>query len=87
MKSWDIAAYQYKAANYCGQCVVEEVSEDRNMPIPHESSYRDDLAVFALILDIDWEDETSYDSGDFPKVVFADQIEETEHCSKCGEEL
>lgn len=32
---------------------------------------------------INIEDEYSYDSDDFPKVVFADQIETREYCGEC----
>ncbi len=32
-------------------------------------------------------DETTFDSGDFPKVIFSSQLEDTEHCGACGWEL
>lgn len=36
---------------------------------------------------IDRTDETSYDSGDFPKVIVADQVEASERCGLCGTAL
>jgi hypothetical protein len=36
---------------------------------------------------IDREDERTFDSDTFPKVVFADQIEGGEYCGGCGTEL
>ena len=45
------------------------------------------LDELATILQIDIEDEYSYDSDDFPKVIFADQLEETEYCGSCGKKI
>jgi hypothetical protein len=36
---------------------------------------------------IDINDEHSYDSGDFPKVVFSGSVEGVEHCGECHEEI
>ncbi len=36
---------------------------------------------------IDLDDYYSFDSDEFPKVVFADQIEGRERCGECGETL
>lgn len=43
------------------------------------------LRSFADTLEIDLEDEYSYDTDDFPKVVFADQVEDREYCGTCHE--
>lgn len=32
-------------------------------------------------------DETTFDTSDFPKVVFSDQLSETTRCGSCNEEL
>jgi hypothetical protein len=87
LKSWDIAAYQYKADTYCGTCVVKELCKDVGAEPPQGSTHEEELHVIAENLGIERLYESSFDSDDFPKVVFADQIEEDEHCCKCGEEL
>lgn len=43
------------------------------------------LEEVATIWQINLEDQYSFDSDDFPKVIFADQIEQTENCGECGE--
>jgi hypothetical protein len=43
------------------------------------------LSKLAEIREIDLEDQYSWDSDDFPKVVFADQVEEKEYCGNCHE--
>ena len=42
------------------------------------------LDELGTIKQINVEDEYSYDSDDFPKIIFADQLEETEYCGSCG---
>lgn len=37
--------------------------------------------------DVDRKDEQSFDSGDFPKVILAVQVEDTEACDNCGSDL
>lgn len=49
------------------------------------SAYRAEalLEELATIWNINLEDEYSWDSDDFPKVIFADQIEDKEYCGRC----
>ncbi len=42
------------------------------------------LEELAIIKKINLEDPYSYDSDDFPKLIFSDQIENKERCGKCG---
>ena len=58
------------------------------VPGPHHEDAEQYLARVAGFFGIaDREDEWTFDSGDFPKVVFSWQIEDTEHCAECGGEL
>ena len=41
------------------------------------------LKVLAPLRNIDVSNEFSYDSDDFPKVIFADQVEEDFYCGWC----
>jgi len=52
-------------------------------------AYRSEALIYKLaeVREIDVEDEYSYDSDDFPKIIFADQIEEDEYCGTCHEIL
>ena len=51
--------------------------------------YRSEILLrqLAKIWRINVEDEYSYDSDDFPKVVFVDQIEDDEYCGVCLEKI
>jgi len=76
----DIVGYTYAADLYCCECVLRavgttgaEVSERYVEPT---------LDQLAQKLGIDRHDESSFDSGDFPKVVFRDMLE-SETCSLC----
>ena len=89
MKSYDVVGYQFDADIYCDDCISDElharIPEVRDV----EGTWFDVegfLRRCALILGIDLHDERTYDSGDFPKVVFADQAED-EHCGRCHEPL
>lgn len=88
--SFDIVGYTYAADFYCEDCIVGLVLAAN----PHIHSTRldylhtePDLDRLARLLGIDRYNEATFDSGDFPKVVFADVLEDNERCGKCGEEL
>jgi len=51
--------------------------------------YRSEILVSKLaeLWRINLEDQYSWDSDDFPKVVFADMVEDTEYCGICHEEI
>ena len=90
MKSYDVVGYTYQAELVCRPCMrsiaanqieargwnSEYVSLDRLM-----STWATDIAG------VDEGDESSFDSGDFPKVVFADQNQADDTCGRCGETL
>ena len=86
MHSWTVVGYAYKADIYCPACVIEEVLTDNDLD---ESlltgwSAEHNLHIMAAVLGFtdnedDTPDEATYDSDEFPKVIFADQ-DEGEHC-------
>lgn len=78
----DIVAYTHTAEMLCPGCVASRFSPDGRMGNAEEV-----LDVAARKWGINRHDETTYDSGDFPKVVFADQLNEDECCGWCGGEL
>ncbi len=77
----DIVAYTYKADIYCPGCIVTQVSHSPVAGLLESAEQA--LDVFAKLREIDRYDESTFDSDDFPKVVFASQLEEPEHCAAC----
>lgn len=91
IKSWDIVGYTYNADNYCdGECVVKAVTSGPTYdgwalaPGAQPESTEQQLDVIAAAFTIDRTDEHSFDSGDFPKVILADMVEDGERCGGCG---
>lgn len=86
-KAWDIEAYTYNAALYCPDCVIEElIARGEASPGARGMDTEDALDQIAGANGIDRMDERSFDSGDFPKVVFHSDIED-ETCDRCGKSL
>lgn len=92
MKAWEIVGYTYNADNYCsGSCVIDALptgSGERydGWKLAHgvRMSTEDNLDEIAAAFGIDRNDEYSYDSSEFPKVIFASQLEGDERCAACG---
>lgn len=93
-KARDIVGYTFQADTYCPGCIIDQ------LPTGHGQLYdgwalapgvrmhpEDNLTEIAYAFGIDRDDETTFDSGDFPKVIFSSQLEDTEHCGACGDEL
>lgn len=74
-------AYTYRADVYCPGCILEvlHLGERGQAPV---QSVESELDAIASERGIDRYDEWSFDSGEFPKVVF--DAEEDEHCGQCG---
>lgn len=88
MNSFTIVGYTYKADVYCAPCVVSAVYADKKFDVEIAAhSWNAQLIEMAQLLGIDSEDESSYDNDNFPKVIFADQLEGDEMCCSCNEEL
>lgn len=89
----DIVGYTFSADNYCRDCIVDAVTSrpeyDGWVVAPEvRMSVEDNLSEIAAAFGVNREDERSFDSGDFPKVIFGSQIEDTtERCGGCGEPL
>lgn len=92
----DVIAYTFAADIYCPQCINVVVENDTRYdgwqlspvdglrPIMATEANLDEIAA---AFGIDRADEWSFDSDDFPKVVFDSQIQENEHCGECHEDL
>lgn len=91
----DIIAYQYAADLYCPSCIVGLVCEgsDREpVPVPMMETEKA-LTFLAGQWKIDRDNENSFDSDEFPKVILDDPFDGSEdaadryHCGYCGSEL
>jgi hypothetical protein len=79
MSATDIVGYTYKCENYMPAQLIEVlIAEGRAAPAARGMRAEDvlDQIVAAEALDLDRMDEHSFDSGDFPKVIFESQITE-----------
>lgn len=78
-----IAAYMYRAELFCPNCIVSQMHWS---PTEDRSSAEDSLDDMAHVAGIDRQDEWSFDSDNFPKVVFSDELAD-DYCGGCGEKL
>jgi hypothetical protein len=92
----DIIGYSFKASVYCPNCIIDalptgegeeydgwKLAGDYARTTPVEQN----LSEIAYAFGIDRMDESSFDSHDFPKVIFDSQVEESEYCETCGRDI
>ncbi|AEJ94110.1 hypothetical protein THIBAULT_201 [Mycobacterium phage Thibault] len=78
-KAFDIAGYTYKGENFTPVNLINYmVSIGELSPAARDMSVEDVLDQHAGALAIDRYDESSFDSSEFPKVIFWSQIEDDE---------
>lgn len=94
MKAWDVVGYMFNADTYCPDCIVGALPTGEGgaydgwkLASGVVMSTEDNLSEIAYAFQIDRMDERSFDSGDFPKVIFASSVEDDEYCATCGETL
>lgn len=88
MKAWNIVGYTYRAEIVCPDCVVTATHHIPNgnpagRKIENAEMHMD---ILARIRGVNREDESSFDSDYFPKVIFASDAS-GEECGGCGEKL
>lgn len=90
----NIAGYTYKAENLCAECVLNALDRGAGLNLGWEYEPDNIIRLVAICMGIDMDDESSYDSDDFPKIIFHDSErqrspylpiaqQETEDCSHC----
>lgn len=90
MNATTIVAYTFQAEILCRPCMRRKAAfqAEANGMNAEMVPLADLLAAWAKRQGIeDPEDEYTYDSDDFPKVVFASDVEDDETCHGCGEEI
>lgn len=81
--------YTYRAAEYCPEHVVKAVLDHDGLE-GHGLSYipEEALDLLARLGGINRQDEYTFDSDDFPKVIFGYQVEDADSCCEtCGKPL
>lgn len=77
--STDIVAYQYKGELWAPEYIVGQLTTNpghvRHGEFPSATPVEPHLTLLARIKGIDRDDESTYDSDEFPKVVFRDQLD------------
>lgn len=83
-----VAAYNYDADIYCCRCTIHRLVEEKKLAPPaYDMPVVVALRLGASSLGFDMDYESDYDSWDWPKVVFDDQIEDDDHCGWCDRHL
>lgn len=83
VKSFDVVGYTFCAETLCPGCTRETFETSTGLTA-RESTTEGYLTSVARYVGIDREDEASFDSGTFPKVIFADSVQDDEACDSCG---
>jgi hypothetical protein len=82
-----ITGYTYRADNYCPRCMGKLATDGDRVP---GNLYADQveqiLDALAHTLGVNREDEWSFDSDGFPKVILSTDDDEIE-CGRCGGNL
>lgn len=88
MHATTIVGYTYAADNYCDDCIAamfdRATGGDGEVSGFFAEEILDDAAER---LTIDRHEEGSFDSGAFPKVIFASMVEDDEYCGECHRSL
>lgn len=93
-RSTDIAGYVYAADTYCPPCVLKALPTGPGgaydgwalAPGAAPMSVEDNLSEIAAAFGVDRMDERAFDSGDFPKVIFQSDAEDST-CGRCHRPL
>ena len=87
-KAREVVGYAYAAETLCPWCTLQALAGVFPGRSDHagRGAAEDYLTELAATLSIDRQDERSFDSGDFPKVIFASDSD-GDTCDACGAEL
>ena len=84
----EIAAYSYRAEILCPACTIEAlIAAGDAAPAARDMAAETVLDQCAGALAVDRDDETTFDSDEFPKVVHLDQVAADERCGVCRQNL
>lgn len=87
-RSDEIAAYSYRAEILCPACTVDAlIASGDAVPAARDMPAEAVLDQCAEALAVDRDDESIFDSDQFPKVVHLDQVAADEQCGACYQNL
>ncbi|MFN3256879.1 MAG: hypothetical protein ACE37B_14425 [Ilumatobacter sp.] len=87
-RSDEITAYTYQADIYCPACLIETLIADGiAAPAARDMPTDDVLEQCADALAINRDDDTTYDTSEFPKPVFLDWLTPGDTCTSCHQPL
>lgn len=90
VKAYSIVGYIYQADIYCPSCILhvlptgEGEAFDGWKDVSGTMTAEENLDELAAAFGIDRYNEESFDSGEFPKVVFASDSPD-DYCGRCDE--
>lgn len=88
LKSYQVVGYIYDAALHHPDCVIELlIRKGMASPAARDMDPERVLDQVAAANAINRGDEFSFSSDEFPQVVFVDDVEGTEVCDECLQEL
>jgi hypothetical protein len=80
-KASEIVAYSYNTMTFCPEHLIERMIEKRiAAPAARDMNVEEVLDQIAEAEGIDRQDERSFDSNDFPKIIFSSDLEDDERC-------
>lgn len=86
MKTFDkVVGYVWRAETFCPKCLRRKLFTEGKISMKEKSLPPEDLLdIKAEELGIDRNDEWSFDSDNFPKVIFATDVEfDDDICGSC----
>lgn len=90
----DIIWYAFRAEVFCPECIIDALPtgeggefEGWKLAAGIRMTTEQNLSEIAYAFQIDRMDETTFDSHDFPKVIFDSQVESFEPCATCGRDI
>jgi len=88
MNATDIAGYTYQVDTYCTGCIIEVlIASGQASPAARDlaaDALHETLRYLADCQGIDSEDESTFDSSEWPKVIFDDQLDQGDEPDVCG---
>lgn len=82
-----IAAYTYRAESLCPSCTAKTLRAEGENWIKDDDNPHAQIGLTGAFAGIDTRDQSSYDSGVFPKAVPASGLEAGEKCARCSIQL
>jgi hypothetical protein len=86
-KPYDIVAHTYKADLYCPYCTEGIALKAMGGAFLAYTNPEERLDQWAEEQGINRDREDTFDSDDFPKIVFRDMLDDDEHCGQCHKKL